>query len=94
MPTGPVILPPVVVTDLPRTFLLDRHTDHSGRSGAGVVAIGVSFPDGVTVARWRGHYSGINQLMIFDHPGDLLAVHGHAGSTEMVWLSRPMLRRI
>jgi hypothetical protein len=78
-----------VVTDLPKTFLLDRRVDHSGLSGIGVVAIGVAYPDGLTVARWRGEYSGINQLEIFPSPEQLLAVHGHSGTTEIRWLSRP-----
>ncbi len=89
---APVVLPPLVVTDLPKTFLLNRRVDHSGQSGVGVVAIGVTFPDGLTVARWRGHYSGINQLEIFQHPDQLIAVHGHGGASDLIWLTRPMPR--
>lgn len=85
-----VVLPAPVVTDLPRTFLLDRTIDHSGLSGVGVVAIGMAYPDGLTVTRWRGEYSGINQLEIFPSPEQLLAVHGHGGTTGLRWLSRPM----
>ena len=83
-------MPAPVVTDLPKMFLLDRRVDHSGLSGVGVVATGVVFPDGLTVARWRGHGSGVEQLEIFGTPDQLLAVHGHAGGTTIRWLPRPV----
>lgn len=90
--SGLVQVTPPVVTDLPKTFLLDRRVDKSGLSGVGVIAIGVVFPDGLTVARWRGHRSGIEQLEIFGNPDQMLAIHGHAGTTTIRWLSRPVLR--
>jgi hypothetical protein len=54
------ILPPVPASEHPRTFLLDRLIDHSGQSGLGTVALGAVFSNGLTVARWRGHYTDIH----------------------------------
>ena len=87
---GELRVPAPVVTDLPKMFLLDRRVDHSGLSGVGVVATGVVFPDGLTVARWRGCNSGVEQLEIFGTPDQLLAVHGHSGGTTIRWLPRPV----
>ena len=87
---GELRVPAPVVTDLPKMFLLDRRVDHSGLSGVGVVATGVVFPDGLTVARWRGCNSGVEQLEIFGTPDQLLAVHGHNGGTTIRWLPRPV----
>jgi hypothetical protein len=93
MRAEPVVLPPLNPAELPRPFLLCRSKDHSGLSGIGVVATGVAFPDGITVVRWRGYHSGIHQLEIFTNPDDLTTIHGHRGSSELLWLPCPTLRQ-
>lgn len=42
---------------MPRSFLLVRHRDISGVSGAGPVAEGVEWTDGSASLRWRGEWS-------------------------------------
>lgn len=82
-----------------RRFELHRDTDMSGVSGQGVVADGVEYPDGFdvtwpdgTVRRlpprwvlltWRGKYSS---TVLWNSTGEAMAVHGHHGSTRLVWL--------
>ncbi len=68
---------------LPRRFLLQRIQDHSGVSGTGHVADGVVWPDGTVALRWRGvHHS----VAVYDCYADLEAIHGHNGSTHIVWI--------
>lgn len=74
-----------------RMFQLHRDTDISGVSGTGVVAEGVEFSDGHVVFTWVAgpHASTVSV------PGGvaaLLAVHGHGGSTRVVWVSAPAPR--
>lgn len=68
-----------------RRFHLLRHTDESGVSGEGIVAWGVVFPDGTVVLRW---ISAWPTSVVFHDRGmeGVEAVHGHNGSTEIVWL--------
>jgi hypothetical protein len=67
-----------------RNFILQRHEDVSGISGVGVVAFGCVFPDGTTVIRWSTapHASTV----IWDDLEMAIAVHGHGGATEFVFL--------
>lgn len=69
-----------------RLFQLLRDEDISGVSGTGTVAEGVEFSDGRVVVRWvvGGHRS----IVVWDSIGDVEAVHGHGGSTIVVW-SKP-----
>lgn len=68
-----------------RRFTLVRHDDVTGVSGMGVVADGVRFPDGVVALRWRGGWP--TSVVFHDRGMDaVVAVHGHGGSTEVVWL--------
>ncbi len=70
-----------------RRFVLYRHEDVSGVSGTGLVAEGVRFSDGTVVLHWlRAPY----QTGLFPGIGDLLAVHGHGGRTELRWLDDPL----
>lgn len=80
---GPV---PIAPDELPRQFVLYRHTDVSGVSGTGVVAWGTAYADGKAVTRWRGTTTGIGQITVWDHIEDILGVHGHDGATELIWL--------
>lgn len=66
-----------------RKFYLQRDEDVSGKSGTGIVAVGVMFPSGLCVMEWTtpiksvGHYHSI---------ADLEALHGHEGRTKVIWV--------
>lgn len=66
-----------------RRFVLVRHEDVSGVSGTGLVAEGVRFTDGTVILRWLRQPAA---TALFASVGDLLAVHGHGGKTELRWL--------
>lgn len=66
-----------------RRFELCRLDDVSGVSGTGTVAEGVCFSTGKCVIEWL---SRTPSLGIFDSVEELLTIHGHQGSTELVWL--------
>lgn len=82
-----------------RRFELHRHTDVSGVSGTGVVAVGVQYdtpftvplpcgdhvrlPAGWCAIRWNGEY---RSMVLWKSVDDAMAVHGHHGSTRLVWL--------
>src|SRR4029077_11704723 len=67
-----------------RRFILRRHEDPSQFSGTGDVCWGVLFPDGVAVTRWC--VTDIRQTCVWASLEDLVAIHGHDGATEVVWL--------
>ena len=67
-----------------RRFVLNRDEDVSGMSGTGLVAEGVVFSDGTAVLRWTVEYKS---TCVYDSVDDLIAIHGHQGSTQVVWLS-------
>ncbi len=74
----------MIATDgLPRRFLLQRHLDLSGISGTGHVADGVVWPDGTVALRWRTEH---RSLAVYDSYADVEAIHGHGGSTDLVWI--------
>ena len=66
-----------------RRFVLVREHDVSGVSGVGLVAEGVRFSNGVVSLHWLRDPGAI---ALYDTIGDLLAVHGHNGHTEVQWL--------
>lgn len=66
-----------------RRFKLVRHHDVSGVSGTGVVAEGIEFTDGSVAIRWHGPHPSTAAWPSID---DAIAVHGHSGSTEFVWI--------
>lgn len=67
-----------------RRFELHRHRDVSGVSGTGVVAQGVRFADGSVAIRWHGEWA---TTTIHDRGVDSVEhIHGHGGSTDIVWL--------
>ena len=70
------------VTRMAHSFKLIRRKDISGVSGTGLVAEGVVFKNGKAVLCWtRPPYA----VSVFDSTGEMMSVHGHAGSTELVW---------
>jgi hypothetical protein len=66
-----------------RRFTLRRDIDHSGVSGIGIVAEGVVWTDGRICLRWHGEASSINIMKSLEH---MIQIHGHNGSTRVVWL--------
>ena len=64
-------------------FVLNRLKDASGISGTGIVAEGVQFSTGKCVLTWLVLVSSI---VVYDSIEDLIAVHGHNGSTRVEWL--------
>jgi len=66
----------------PRLFYLDRKVDVSRVSGTGRVAEGVEFTDGTVVMRWL---SDTPTTVMFETVDHVVAIHGHGGSTELVW---------
>jgi len=68
-----------------RRFVLQRDEDVTGISGTGVVAEGLLFSNDIAVLQWLGpwptsvvwHVEGMKSI---EH------VHGHSGSTQIVWL--------
>jgi hypothetical protein len=66
-----------------RRFVLNRDEDLSGVSGTGIVAEGVVFSDGTTVLRWLTFR---RSTAIYDRVEDVVAVHGHGGTTQLQYL--------
>ena len=65
-----------------KTFKLVRTVDLSGVSGIGRVAEGVEFHDGKVVLSWLGKFHTIE---IVPNIKTVLLIHGHQGTTEVVW---------
>jgi len=72
-----------VHTGIVRRFELQRDFDITGVSGIGIVARGVLFEDGVTVLRWVGDFPS---TVIWQKFEDAVAIHGHDGATQFVFL--------
>ena len=66
-----------------RNFILQRDVDVSGVSGTGMVAQGCVFSDGTVVMRWLGDHPS---TVLRDHIDDVEAVHGHGGTSRIIWL--------
>lgn len=66
-----------------RRFLLMRHEDHSGVSGTGAVAEGIVFSTGKAVLCWQTQFRSVG---VYDSLDELVAIHGHGTSTEVVFL--------
>lgn len=69
-----------------KRFQLLRHHDVSGVSGTGVVAEGVQFTDGTVVIRWYGEHPS---TVVWASIMAAIAIHGHSGNTEVVWIDEP-----
>lgn len=73
----------------PVPFSLDRTHDVSGKSGTGMVASGVIWPDGRAAMRWTGNtppagYAHcVRQINLFDNVEEITGVHNHNGSTVL-----------
>src|SRR5688572_32930897 len=68
-----------------RRFELHRDSDITGVSGTGVVAEGIAFTDGTVALRWRSEWP--TSVVFHDRGVEAVRkVHGHGGSTRLVWL--------
>ena len=65
-----------------RSFALHREVDETGVSGTGIVAQGVEFDDGRCAMRWL---TATASTACYDSTADVEAIHGHNGSTVIVW---------
>ena len=65
-----------------RTFHLLRLADESGVSGTGWVAEGAVFSNGWVVLAWLGETPSLN---FYPSIKDVEAIHGHGGSTRIVF---------
>ena len=66
-----------------RRFELHRDVDETGISGVGMVAEGVEFDDKTVVLRWMGWH---RSTCVWESISEVEAIHGHNGSTKVVWL--------
>ena len=66
-----------------RRFELHRIEDKTGVSGTGVVAAGLTFSAGHACLRWKTQY---RSTTIYDSMADVEAIHGHGGTTKIVWV--------
>lgn len=69
-----------------RRFHLDRASDPSGVSGTGVVAEGIEFTDGSVALRWLSAWPSTS---IYPDVATVETVHGHGGSTVVIWYDGP-----
>ena len=65
-----------------RNFFLYRTEDETGISGNGIVAEGVEFLNKKCVLCWSNRLGSIG---IYDNIGEVIAIHGHAGKTKIIW---------
>lgn len=67
-----------------RVFNMVRHTDVSGVSGTGVVAQVIEFSNGRAVINWTRPPHATTVYLSLE---DLLSVHSHGGSTQLLQVS-------
>lgn len=66
-----------------RRFYLKRNVDVSGVSGVGAVLEGCQFDDLRVVVTWL---SEKHVIAMYDDIETIIAIHGHNGSSEIVWI--------
>jgi hypothetical protein len=71
-----------------RRFYFDRQTDVSGASGTGAVVEGVMFSDGSVVIHWL---TALSSIAIYQSIDDAIAIHGHGGATNLMWVDDEQL---
>ena len=64
-----------------KIFYLNRLEDESGVSGTGRVAQGFIFDNGKVCLTWLSEHPSVT---IYDNIGEVHAIHGHQGKTEVV----------
>jgi hypothetical protein len=64
-----------------KIFYLNRTEDESGISGTGRVAQGFIFDNGKVCVTWLSEHPSVT---IYDNIGEVRAIHGHAGKTDII----------
>ena len=64
-----------------KVFYLNRAEDESGISGTGRVAQGFIFDNGRGAVTWLSDHPSVT---IYDNIGEVHAIHGHGGKTEVI----------
>lgn len=64
-----------------KIFYLNRTEDETGISGTGRVAQGFIFDNGRVAVTWLSEHPSVT---IYDNIGEVHAIHGHQGRTEVV----------
>ena len=64
-----------------KMFYLKRAEDESGISGTGRVAQGFVFDNGKVAVTWLSEHPSVT---VYDNLGEVTAIHGHGGKTEVV----------
>ena len=64
-----------------KMFYLKRAEDESGVSGTGRVAQGFVFDNGKVAVTWLSEHPSVT---VYDNIGEVTAIHGHGGITELV----------
>ena len=64
-----------------KIFYLKRSEDESGVSGTGRIAQGFIFDNGKVALSWLSEHPSVT---IYDSIGEVHAIHGHGGKTEVV----------
>ena len=66
---------------LMKIFYLKRSEDESGVSGTGRIAQGFIFDNGKVALTWLSEHPSVT---IYNSIGEVHAIHGHGGKTEVV----------
>jgi hypothetical protein len=64
-----------------KLFYLARKEDESGISGTGRIAQGIVFDNGKVALTWLSDHPSVT---IYDNLGEVRAIHGHEGKTEVI----------
>jgi hypothetical protein len=64
-----------------KIFYLKRIEDESGISGTGRIAQGFIFDNGKVALTWLSEHPSVT---IYDSIGEVHAIHGHGGKTEVI----------
>ena len=64
-----------------KIFHLKRTEDESGISGTGRIAQGIVFDNGKVALTWLSEHPSVT---IYDNIGEVRAIHGHEGKTEVI----------
>ena len=64
-----------------KMFYLKRVEDESGVSGTGRIAQGFIFDNGKVALTWLSEHPSVT---VYDSIGEVTAVHGHGGKTEVI----------
>ena len=70
-----------MITMSAKIFYLHRSEDESGISGTGRIAQGCVFDNGKVALTWLSEHPSVT---IYDNIGEVRAIHGHQGKTDLI----------